>query len=268
MGNIYKRAQKGLVLDSSLECVDLSSICADEILMRISCAPWCRRLWTLQEAVLSKDLVFQYSGKAVKGDDIFNLGIRLPTIQSSAETLRFFRTLPPWDPQVSEAPGRVIRLAPSHSPEILDVVLHEKIHQGFINHTFTPEFAGESYSDAPTSQAGESTSEFIRRVDFYVTLLINSTTKYSIPKLQAILTATDIVEIDMVMEAVCCRQTSRPEDETICIATIRGLDSATIQLVPRENTEEGMKLFLLLCRNLSSKLVFCPRPRLLADGFG
>lgn len=53
----YKEAEKVLVLDSTLlEAGD--DLESTEILMRIVCSNWARRLWTLSEGILSRSLHF------------------------------------------------------------------------------------------------------------------------------------------------------------------------------------------------------------------
>ena len=60
MRQSYEDADKVLVLDHYLlqhDCLDMP---IEEVAMRITCAPWNRRLWTLQEGMLAQKLFFQF----------------------------------------------------------------------------------------------------------------------------------------------------------------------------------------------------------------
>jgi hypothetical protein len=60
MRQSYEDADKVLVLDRYLLEQNCSGMSVEEIAMRITCAPWNRRLWTLQEGMLARSLVFQF----------------------------------------------------------------------------------------------------------------------------------------------------------------------------------------------------------------
>ena len=60
MRQSYEDADKVLVLDRYLFKQDCQGIAAEEIAMRVTCAPWNRRLWTLQEGMLARSLHFQF----------------------------------------------------------------------------------------------------------------------------------------------------------------------------------------------------------------
>jgi hypothetical protein len=65
----YKEAEKVLVLDSTLlEAGD--DLGSTEILMRIACSNWARRLWTLSEGILSRSLHFQCNNRAITHADL------------------------------------------------------------------------------------------------------------------------------------------------------------------------------------------------------
>jgi hypothetical protein len=63
--DVYEKATYTLVLDSSLRCVSARAMGLHEVIIRISTSSWMRRLWTLQEAALSKDLWFQFSNEVI-----------------------------------------------------------------------------------------------------------------------------------------------------------------------------------------------------------
>ena len=64
----YQDAPKVLVLDWEIE---RSNTCyPEETLMRIAISAWMKRLWTFQEAILSKELHFRFKNKAIRMEDI------------------------------------------------------------------------------------------------------------------------------------------------------------------------------------------------------
>lgn len=65
MRKSYEDAHKVLVLDSYLLAGDDTSSTLEELAIRILCSPWNRRLWTLQEAVLARSLVFQFRNRSL-----------------------------------------------------------------------------------------------------------------------------------------------------------------------------------------------------------
>ena len=69
MRYVYERADKVLVLDSSLLTVESSAV-REEILLRIKVAPWSTRLWTYHEGALARQIFFQLKDCAVVGDEI------------------------------------------------------------------------------------------------------------------------------------------------------------------------------------------------------
>ena len=67
----YIEASHVLVLDSSLQRVDLLGPAPEEICMRIFTSGWMRRMWTLQEGALPRRLWFQLKYVAVNLDSVF-----------------------------------------------------------------------------------------------------------------------------------------------------------------------------------------------------
>jgi hypothetical protein len=61
MENIYRRADRVLVLDDGIQKCPLSAPVVEKTAL-IYMSNWLRRLWTLQEGILAKDLYFQYKG--------------------------------------------------------------------------------------------------------------------------------------------------------------------------------------------------------------
>lgn len=68
MQETYKDAEHVLVFDSALENTDPTSLDHLEILARVITSDWSRRLWTLQEAFLARNLWVQFSREAISID--------------------------------------------------------------------------------------------------------------------------------------------------------------------------------------------------------
>ena len=68
MKETYLHAANVLVLDAELEITDLSDLDPNEIMARISCSSWMRRLWTFQEAALAKNLWVQFRAESLDLD--------------------------------------------------------------------------------------------------------------------------------------------------------------------------------------------------------
>jgi len=71
MAKTYAQAVKTLVLSAELESTSIH-ISEEEspLAMRITCNSWWRRLWTLREAVLTRNLFFQLQDGAVGIEDL------------------------------------------------------------------------------------------------------------------------------------------------------------------------------------------------------
>lgn len=66
IADVYRNATHVLVLDSALTQFEAEGRHPAELLLRVfACSPWMRRLWTLQEAALAKNLYIQFKDKAV-----------------------------------------------------------------------------------------------------------------------------------------------------------------------------------------------------------
>jgi hypothetical protein len=72
MRDVYRRAQKVLVLDATMQLID-SRTPPEEILVSIELAPWSSRLWTWHESVLAQVLYFQLKDQAIEGDKLLKL---------------------------------------------------------------------------------------------------------------------------------------------------------------------------------------------------
>ncbi|RDW65133.1 hypothetical protein BP6252_10784 [Coleophoma cylindrospora] len=80
MGAAYRDAECVVVLDKTIQTVSKAAP-SKEIMSRILTSPWMRRLWTLQEAVLAKKIVFQLA------DGLFPL-LSLDSLITSAAVLQ------------------------------------------------------------------------------------------------------------------------------------------------------------------------------------
>ena len=72
MKDVYVRADKVLVLDSTLQQIT-SAAPPEDILLAIELAPWSSRLWTWHESVLACRLYFQLQDQAIEGDNLLTL---------------------------------------------------------------------------------------------------------------------------------------------------------------------------------------------------
>ena len=84
MRDTYQKAEKVLVLDAELEATDHREMDFTELLARIVCSGWTRRLWTLQEAFLARTLWIQFRDGAVNIDERVNaMNEKVPNISTS-----------------------------------------------------------------------------------------------------------------------------------------------------------------------------------------
>lgn len=79
MARVYSTASVVLVLDSTLRAVDVGTSSAARVLLHVITSPWNHRLWTLQEAVLARELVFAFHDGLYKAEDLWIRGTAIPT---------------------------------------------------------------------------------------------------------------------------------------------------------------------------------------------
>ncbi|KAF2193402.1 hypothetical protein K469DRAFT_712157 [Zopfia rhizophila CBS 207.26] len=72
MDQVYRSADKVLVLDASLEAISAKGD-PQELMMRIYVCPWMSRLWTLQEAFLARQLFFRFADESLRIEDLARL---------------------------------------------------------------------------------------------------------------------------------------------------------------------------------------------------
>lgn len=93
----YENASLVWVLDSGLLRTSINTA-YHEILIRVATSPWLRRLWTLQEAVFAKEIVFQFQDSYTDFNSLrmpyahsrFALRERLPTLAIQALSTFFY----------------------------------------------------------------------------------------------------------------------------------------------------------------------------------
>ena len=79
MARVYSTASIVLVLDSTLRTVDVGTSSAARVLLQIITSPWNHRLWTLQEALLARELIFAFHDGLYKAWDLWGRGNSIPT---------------------------------------------------------------------------------------------------------------------------------------------------------------------------------------------
>ena len=86
MKRTYENAACVLVLDSSIQACDTNHIDVFEAFARIFTSRWMRRLWTLQEAALAKELVVQFADGTINLHRLRNyiVHIGIPILNNAA----------------------------------------------------------------------------------------------------------------------------------------------------------------------------------------
>ena len=79
MARVYSTASIVLVLDSTLRTIDVGTSSAARVLLQIITSPWNHRLWTLQEALLARELIFAFHDGLYKAWDLYGRGNSIPT---------------------------------------------------------------------------------------------------------------------------------------------------------------------------------------------
>ncbi|EMD38732.1 hypothetical protein CERSUDRAFT_112459 [Gelatoporia subvermispora B] len=181
MGRTYNNATVVLVMDSGVQSCSVTAP-LEQRLLRIVTSAWMQRLWTLQEAMLARSLVFEFSDGIVAIQDL----------------------LPDDD-------------APFVSPLItmLAVYVHSLLHRR---------------NDLRYARAG-----------------------------------LPMMGLKQVSELLYCRTSSKPEDETLAIASLLDVDPGElVSTSPRQR----MKTLLLKVRNIPPYIISTPAPRLDEPCFG
>ena len=91
MRDVYTSAERVLVYDAEL-MASTSKASYEELNMRIGCSRWIRRLWTVQEAVLAKRLIYQFAD----GPQMFMTGSILWKAKNEDLAMNYFNSIG-WD---------------------------------------------------------------------------------------------------------------------------------------------------------------------------
>lgn len=91
MRDVYTSAERVLVYDAELMS-STAEASYEELNMRIACSRWIRRLWTVQEAVLAKRLIYQFAD----GPRMFMTGSLLWHARNKDLSLNYFNSVG-WD---------------------------------------------------------------------------------------------------------------------------------------------------------------------------
>ncbi|KAL8798065.1 MAG: hypothetical protein Q9182_006989 [Xanthomendoza sp. 2 TL-2023] len=83
----YTNASHVLVLHSSIQCVNVLGLTPAEVCLRIFTSGWMRRLWTLQEGALPRNLWFQFKDLAVDLDLVFDEAFKTYSTEIGRSTL-------------------------------------------------------------------------------------------------------------------------------------------------------------------------------------
>ncbi len=79
MARVYSTASIVLVLDSTLRTVDVGTSSAARVLLQLITSPWNHRLWTLQEALLARELIFAFHDGLYNAKTLWRWGNSIPT---------------------------------------------------------------------------------------------------------------------------------------------------------------------------------------------
>ena len=132
MRDVYQSASNVVVLDAEL-MKSSAERGFEEIFTRIICSTWIRRLWTLQEAILNNNLLFQFAERAIYVGDSSSL--------FQAQVREVNRN--PWNLVAWECQGTVNRLR------------FKLLQAGSINDMMRIPFLWSSLANRSTSRVGD-----------------------------------------------------------------------------------------------------------------
>lgn len=257
MAMVYKDASKTLVLDRSLEISSLHRP-IDELLTRIRCTPWMQRLWTVQEAVLSKDLYFQFADGPFHPDTFV---IADHSNKTAADLIsQYLRPLS--RSTTNAAIERTIYKA------LLAEYASEFSEETFDGHE---DFLGEMFDAIAQDESSAVLSNldgvYLRLIGPCAGLQLKSPLLYE--ALGSYLWLREDVStghhaLSYIAQVLRMRTSSKLGDETICIATLLDLDPTPLFSVP---DGARMQTLLGMMSWVPAALAFADTPRLAAPGF-
>ncbi|KAJ0422945.1 hypothetical protein BJY00DRAFT_62434 [Aspergillus carlsbadensis] len=272
MSEVYMRAAKVLVLDASLQMVDVRAP-IHECMMRVVTAPWATRLWTFQEGVLAEQLHFQFRGGTIRptalearsqleGKSLSALADFLGRNKSAAPELPGESTLP----RLVRALARGLQASDDVSTFPGDLERQEQwahlaaqcpdfpnYHDEALFRSLRGNFSGPVYLSGVKAMMKILGGQHLRDMSPFPNLVRERWADSPGSTLYNFLPAVGI------------RATSKAEDETLCVAGVLGLD---VQPLLECDKADRMKTFLSLLDTIPPDLIFAPGPRLQDAGFG
>ena len=225
MAKIYQEAECVLVLDNTLTNVNVEAS-IEEIMTRIEVSGWMTRLWTLSEGVTASNLYFQLRQRAVKIEEL-QFDYRLRRIKADMERLQ----------NISEDKNNVMA-----------GVLARQL-QGI-----------EPFSSTNTTHAEMANLEF-NEIYYSVS---RSLGQIRLPKRMPEEQLTNNYGFYWMLVLLNGRNTSKGEDEPICIANLLGID---VQPMLEMDPETWMLSLLLTYSHLiPSGIIFGNKPRIQRPG--
>ncbi len=230
MGAIYERAHKVLVLDSNLLGISIGEELR-EPLMHIICSGWCQRLWTLQEGFHARKLFYQFLNGTIKHGDIGKL-----RLEEEIELLQ------------SDLKHMI-------STSTLDEDF-ERIMKDWINRATDVAKKG-SYTD--WSEDLELGTDQLFAIASGRMLRFHQG-----PRVEWDSHSDELEPSSVAIACLQWRQTSKPQDEVFCLASLLGVEKS---LNFSQSAESQMKEIMLACNRMSPSMLFGDHPRSQEVGF-
>jgi len=270
MSQTYLDADKVLVLDASFSLVSVHEP-IQECMMRVSTSPWATRLWTFQEGVLALQLHFQFSngtitpsameirsrtegkGHTTLASYLDHTPERMPLEDST--TLKLVRALAAG---LQTHPSEPIHLSVGRESQELWKSLANQCHDFPVYHdnalfsSLKGNFSNIVLTSSVKAFMKVLGGSYLR--DLY---------RPAGPARQRWADRPGSTLYDF-LPVVGIRTSSKPDDETLCIGGVLGLDIAPL-LKCRE--AERLKTFLSLLDTIPPDLIFAPGPRMQDAGY-
>lgn len=216
MRESYEDADQVLVLDGYLlSSVDPASMSDNELLLRIFCAPWSRRLWTLQEAVLPRTLCFRLGNTYVPSRQLTG---------KIAERTQLFL-------QGRQLSRSELALEPLPTTSYMYLVNIRELDDAGLHVLFSPVVVRESLRMFPHHIVRLlllDRQHYLRLAVFlwhsFVTILL-ALRNFNRPRSRS---TTAPMTIDGVQNAITHRATSMARDEPLCLGNLLGVDPAAV----------------------------------------